>query len=280
MKRLVTMFGALFVACAVLVQTSAFATSGTTALLGNTSVPRIPRAGIAGASLCPQGSFVVGARIWVDTFPRVTGFAAFCTNGASTPTLGALVGDTSDAVAVGDSLCKRPDLAVGLKAANGEVINALAVRCADANGTYDAAVIGNQTTIKSNADCDSGTALTGIRGWYNIYGGPHINVYGVQGDCATKDTTPPTVTTPPFTYVSLNGSGFRIAVHDNLAVASVQATLHPVVGIGGVLVRNATCIAGCGTADSQWYVSTAGLIGVFKVTARATDYAGNVSAPQ
>ena len=100
MKRLVTMFGALFVACAVLVQTSAFATSGTTALLGNTSVPRIPRAGIAGASLCPQGSFVVGARIWVDTFPRVTGFAAFCTNGASTPTLGALVGDTSDAVAV------------------------------------------------------------------------------------------------------------------------------------------------------------------------------------
>ncbi|MGN6721226.1 MAG: hypothetical protein ACTHJM_01285 [Marmoricola sp.] len=280
MKRVLTVLGVLFATCAVLIQTTAFAASATTALLGNTSVPRIPRDGIAGASLCPHGSYVVGARVWVDTFPRVTGFAAYCTNGASSPTLGDLVGDTSDAVAVGDSVCNRPDLAVGLKAANGEVINALAVRCAGAGGTYDAAVIGNQTTIKSNADCDSGTALTGIHGWYNIYGGPHINVYGVQGDCAAKDTTPPTVTTAPFTYVSLNGGGFRIAVHDNLAVASVQATLHPIVGAGAGLVRNATCVAGCGTATSQWYVSTAGLVGVFKVTARAIDYAGNVSAPQ
>jgi hypothetical protein len=289
----------------------------------------------------------------LDTFPRVTGVAALCSSSAGSPTLGDVVGDTSDSVSVGDSVCNGTDLAVGLKAANGEVINALAVRCASAAGTYDAAVIGNQTTIKSNADCDSGEALTAILGWYNIYGGPHNNVYGVQGDCAAIDTTPPvttvaadrapdhngwynhgftatwstsepnstctsttysgpdtaagslsgtctdaarnvsdpvvfafkydatapTVTTKPFTYFTFFGPGFRIAAHDNLSrVASVQATLRPF--FGAPRVRNATCIAGCGTASSQWYVSTAGVVGVFKVTTRATDVAGNTSAPQ
>jgi hypothetical protein len=355
MKRLLTAVCAAVMTCAVLMQDSASAASATTPLLGNTSVPRIPRAGIPGSSACPSGAFTIGARIWVDTFPRVTGFAAICTSSTGTPTVGDLVGDTSDAVAVGDSRCAGTDLAVGLRAANGEVINAMGVRCQGVGGTYNAAVIGNQTTIKSNADCDSGTAITGILGWYNIYGGPHINVYGVQGTCAPIDTTPPvttvaadrspdsngwynhpftatwstpepnatctsttysgpdtaagsltgtctdaagnvsqpvafqfkydatapTVTTPPFTYVSVNGQGFRISAHDNLSgVASVQATLRPALGLGATLVRNATCISGCGTTDSQWWVSTAGTVGVYRVTARATDFAGNTSAPQ
>lgn len=354
-RRWLALLTAALVACAVVVQVPASAASLTTPLLGNTSVPRIPRAGIAASTPCPSGAFVVGARVWLDTFPRVTGVAAFCTSSTGTTTLGVVAGDTSDAVAVGDSVCNGTDLAVGLKAANGEVINAVAVRCQGVAGTYDAAVIGNQTTIKSNADCDSGTALTGIRDWYNIYGGPHNNVYGVQGACAPIDTTPPvttvaadrspdsngwynhpftatwstpepnvtcttttysgpdtaagslsgtctdaarnvsapvvfhfkydatapTVATAPFTYVTLGSSGFRIGAHDNLSgVAAVQVTLHPYVGVGGPLMRNATCVAGCGTTNSQWYVSTAGAAGIFRVTSRATDVAGNISAQQ
>ena len=185
---------AVCVASLTAVQTPASAASDTTPLLGNTSVPRIPRDGVPASSPCPTGSFVVGARVWLDTFPRVTGFAALCSDGEGDPTPSGVVGDTTNSVDVGDSRCDGTDLAVGLKAANGEVINALGVRCEGATGTYDAAVVGNQTTIKNNADCDSGTALTGINGWSNIYGGPHINVYGVQGTCASTDITPPVTT--------------------------------------------------------------------------------------
>ena len=162
--------------------------STSTSLLGHTSVPRIARDGTPGTSDCPAGSFAVGARIWLDTFPRVTGVATFCSDSGGTVSLSDVVGDSSGAF--GDSQCSDADLATGLYGAFGEVMNALGVHCAGAAGPYDAARVGNPGTITSPADCPAGSALVGLTGWYGAYGSS-INIYGVEGFC---EATPPPYT--------------------------------------------------------------------------------------
>ena len=159
--------------------------STSTALLGNTSIPRIPRDGTPGDSNCAAGSSAVGARIWYDTFPRISGVATWCRDSGGSVSLGATVGDTSKPFE--DSLCNGADVAVGLFGANGEVVNALGVRCAGAGGTYDAARVGNTNTVTSTADCPEGTVLDGLTAWYGAYSS-FTNVYGVQGSCHLRYT--------------------------------------------------------------------------------------------
>ena len=163
----------------VAVPTSASA-STSTSLLGNTSIPRIPRDGTPANSDCPGGSTAVGARIWYDTFPRITGVATWCRSSGGSAVLSSSVGDAVGPF--GDSVCSGADLAIGLYGANGEVMNALGVRCAGAGVAYDAARVGNPATVASPADCPAGSVLVGLTAWYGLYGSG-VNVYGILGAC-------------------------------------------------------------------------------------------------
>jgi hypothetical protein len=59
-------------------------------------------------------------------------------------------------------------------------------------------------------------------------------------------------------------------------VSSVSVSFTGVLGGG---TRAATCTSGCGTNAASWSVSTSGLLGVYIVTATATDVAGNTGLP-
>lgn len=173
-------------ALALLVAVPTTATASTsTSLLGNTSIPRIPRDGTPANSDCPAGSTAVGARIWYDTFPRITGVATWCSNSGDSAVLSNPVGDSVGPF--GDSMCSGADLAIGLYGANGEVMNALGVRCAGAGGAYDAGRVGNPGTGASAADCPAGSVLVGLTAWYGPYGSLE-NVYGIQGACDVQYT--------------------------------------------------------------------------------------------
>lgn len=154
--------------------------STSTSLLGNTSIPRIPRDGTPANSDCPPGSTAIGARIWYDEFPRITGVATWCGGSGGSASLSDVAGDASGPF--GDSRCSGTDLAIGLYGSFGEVMNSLGVRCAGAGGTYEAARIGRTDRDPSTADCPAGSVLTGLTAWYGPYGA-NINVYGVQGSC-------------------------------------------------------------------------------------------------
>lgn len=170
-------------AISLLVASPAAATaSATTALLGNTSVPRIPRNGIPAASDCPAGSSAVGIRVWYidnDGYPLVTGLATLCRAAGGAVTQAGVTG--AQGPLSGDSQCNGADVATGLYGSWGEVMHAVGVRCTGGGGVYEAALVGrpNPTTA---ADCPAGDVLVGVTAWSNVYGGP-INVYGIQGSC-------------------------------------------------------------------------------------------------
>jgi hypothetical protein len=330
---------------------TASASQSSTEVVGHTSVPRIPRDGIAAQATCPADSYVVGIHVWLDDLSRLTALAPYCGSDSGLPSLADVVGDPASATTTGDSVCTGSDIATGLRGSFGEVMNSVGVQCAP-GGSYDGTLVGNQAAGGEviRADCAPDSALTGVAGWYNGYGAGD-NVYGVQGLCdpatpdasaaasrgpddngwynhpftvawsspesdatctspvtytgpdATSgslsgtctspagfvsapasyafryDATAPTVSTPPLIYISVLSSGFAVDAHDNVSgVASVQATFHPL--LGSSFTRNAVCTSDCGTTNAHWWVSTAGVNGIFGVTFRATDTAGNVSAHQ
>lgn len=175
-------------AVALLVASPAAATaSATTAMLGNTSVPRIPRNGIPAASDCPAGSSAVGLRVWyIDNngYPLVTGVASLCRDAGGAVAQGGVAG--AQGPLSGDSQCSGADVATGLYGSWGEVLHAVGVRCTGTGGVYEAALVG-RTNPTTAADCPAGDALVGVTAWSNVYGGP-INVYGLQGSCDRRYT--------------------------------------------------------------------------------------------
>lgn len=214
-------------ACLGAVPTTAGA-STSTPLLGNTSIPRIPRDGIPAPSTCAAGSYAVGVRAFVDTNPRISGIATWCGDAAGNRVLSDVVGDTTDAF--DDSLCNGADVAVGLYGSAGEVMNAVGARCGGAT-VYEAARIGNPNTGSTAADCPAGDALTGLTAWYGEYGS-FVNVYGAQGSCEALPVL--TVTGP---------------AHTIAFGAAVPSPLTPTYSgfVGGDTVDSLTSPAACST---------------------------------
>jgi len=91
------------------------------------------------------------------------------------------------------------------------------------------------------------------------------------------DATPPTATINggPI-QIQLAGTPLTGTAADNLSgVASIKVSFANLLGLQGTTTRQATCTSGCGTTAATWSVSTAGLLGIYTVTATATDVAGN-----
>jgi hypothetical protein len=231
----------IVLACLCAVPTAAGASSSTP-LLGNTSIPRIPRDGTPAPSDCAAGSVAVGVRAWVDDFPRITGVATWCGDAAGNLALGDVVGDSSGTF--GDSRCTGADVATGLFGAAGEVVNAIGVRCGGAS-TYEAPRVGNSDTATTAADCPAGSGITGLTGWYGDYG-TNTNIYGAQGAC---DALP---------VLSVQGPALTIA-----AGAAIPSPLTPSYSgfVNGDTTASLTNPATCSTA-----ATSTSLPGVYPIT--------------
>lgn len=165
-------------------------------------------------------------------------------------------------------------------------VRGVASRSPDRNGWYNHAVGITFTGSDSTSGIESCTSVT--------YSGPDSATANVPGSCTDVagntasanfglkyDATPATTTIDgAAAQVAVAGSALTGRANDNLSGVDVTTvTFTPAVG--DPIVRQASCVSGCapGSTSSAWSVSTSGLTGVYTVTARTSDVAGNGGTP-
>jgi len=159
--------------------------STSTAMLGHTVVFGV--VGTTSGSACPAGEFAVGAHIWVEGRGYTTGVQLLCRDsvgniGAAPTTAGPATG------AIGDSTCNHGDVAVGLYADAGDVLDAIGIRCGSSSGAYDAPLVGGPGGGPIGpADCPAANALTSVTVWSGDYFGAPDD-FAIQGSCDPTDT--------------------------------------------------------------------------------------------
>ncbi|MDQ6796774.1 MAG: hypothetical protein M3011_01905 [Actinomycetota bacterium] len=168
-------------------------------------------------------------------------------------------------------------------------VHGVAARPPDSNGWYNHPVTVTFTGDDATSGIDTCTSST--------YSGPDTAGVVLAGSCTDKagNTTAANFAlrydhTPPTTAINRDenlqvlvlvaGAPVTGTATDNLSgVASTAVTFNSPLGLFGSVTRQATCTSGCGTTAAKWSVSTKGLYGVWVVTARSTDVAGNVGPP-
>ncbi len=160
-------------------------------------------------------------------------------------------------------------------------VQGVPARPPDSYGWYNHPVTIAFTGTDATSGIDTCTTTT--------YAGPDARGIVIGGSCTDRagNTTAVSVTlnydhTPPTAHIDGNpvqtvlGVPVTGTAADNLSgVASIKVSFADLFGLLGTTVRQATCTAGCGTTAATWTVSTGGLLGIYTVTAAATDVAGN-----
>lgn len=166
---------------------SAFASSSTTALMGNdgslTSTTTTQE-----SSSCPSGTLMSGARVSYETSRGnyTNGITPFCRDSTGAITLAAAITALPQNVtsASADITCHAGDVAVGLYGQAGEVADGIGIECATAIGTtYDAGVAGGTggSPIAPTL-CPGGGAMNGVTAYVGDYYGSG-DIFGIYGNC-------------------------------------------------------------------------------------------------
>jgi hypothetical protein len=159
--------------CLLAGQGRAAADTGVTQLLGHAT-------GAVNSTDCAPGSYLIGARIWVESRNYTTAVQAVCRDADGYRSDAEVAGSPRNGNII-DSTCAN-GWAAGLYGRVGDVIDAVGLRCT-ANPVTAALAGGGGGDIVGPADCPAGTALSGLTVYSAGYFGA-TDLYGIGGSCS------------------------------------------------------------------------------------------------